>query len=132
MAGNVVEATMEKPTLDETQTISGVAPHANIIAYDVCYEDSGDGGCGGAAINAAIDQAIIDGVDVINFSISGGADPYGKSTEQLFLSATNAGIFVSTSAGNNGPDPETTGHRSPWLMSTAASTHNRAYANGLN
>ncbi|MHB8133810.1 MAG: S8 family serine peptidase [Anaerolineaceae bacterium] len=131
VAGNVVLASMVKPTITETQTISGVAPHANIIAYDVCVEDGGDGACYGAAILSAINQAIIDQVDVINFSISGGEDPYNDSAEQAFLNAFNAGIFVSTSAGNNGPGPETTGHRSPWLMSTAASTHNRAYPNGL-
>lgn len=132
VAGNVVSAEMEKPTITETQTISGVAPHANIIAYDVCYEDSGNGGCPGLAILSAIEQATIDQVDVINFSISGGEDPYNDAAEQAFLDASNAGVFVSTSAGNNGPDPETTGHRSPWLMSTAASTHNRTYLNGLN
>ncbi|PKO14971.1 MAG: hypothetical protein CVU39_12920 [Chloroflexi bacterium HGW-Chloroflexi-10] len=131
VAGNVIIAEMVKPSLTQTQQISGVAPHANIIAYDVCVEDSGDGACYGAAINAAIDQAILDGVDVINFSISGGEDPYNDSAEQLFLAASTAGIFVAASAGNNGPDPETTGHRSPWLMSSAASTHNRAYPNGL-
>ena len=131
VAGNVVVAEMVKPTITETQQISGVAPHANIIAYDVCVEDSTDGGCPGAAIISAIDQAILDGVDVINFSISGGEDPYNDLAEQSFLAATDAGVFVSTSAGNAGPDPETTGHRSPWLMSSAASTHNRAYPNGL-
>lgn len=131
VAGNTVVAEMIKPTKTETQTISGVAPHANIIAYDVCVEDAGDGGCPGTAILSAIEQATIDQVDVINFSISGGEDPYNDAAELAFLNATNAGIFVSTSAGNNGPDPETTGHRSPWLMSTAASTHNRAYPNGL-
>lgn len=131
VAGNVVEATMEKPTLNETQTISGVAPHANIIAYDVCYEDSTDGGCGGAAIYYAIEQSMVDAVDVINFSISGGEDAYNDFTEMEFFWANYYGIFVSTSAGNNGPGPETTGHRSPWLMSTAASTHNRTYINGL-
>lgn len=131
VAGNVVDAAMEKPTLTETQRISGVAPHANIIAYDVCYEDSGNGGCPGLAILNGIEQATIDEVDVINFSISGGENPYSDSGEIAFLGATEAGVFVSTSAGNNGPDPETTGHRSPWLMSTAASTHNRTYLNGV-
>lgn len=131
VAGNIVVADMEKPTLTETQTISGVAPHANIIAYDVCYEDSGDGGCPGLAILSGIEQATIDLVDVINFSISGGENPYSDSAELAFLGATEAGVFVSTSAGNGGPGPETTGHRSPWLMSTAASTHNRTYLNGV-
>ena len=85
VAGNVVEAAMVKPTITETQTISGVAPHANIVAYDVCVEDGGDGACYGVAILSAIEQAIIDQVDVINFSISGGEDPYNDAAEQAFL-----------------------------------------------
>ena len=51
-----------------TSTIKGVAPHANIIGYDVC-----DGGCQGYSIVASIEQAIIDGVDVINYSIGSSA-----------------------------------------------------------
>ena len=46
--------------------ISGVAPHANIIMYDGCIDG---GGCPGASLAAARDQAILDGVDVINYSI---------------------------------------------------------------
>ncbi len=131
VAGNKVVASIVTDTLTETQTISGVAPHANIIAYDACVEDATDGGCPTTALIAAINQAIIDGVDVINYSISGGSDPYNNLTEQLFLSATTAGVFVSASAGNDGPAPETTDHRSPWLITVAASTHNRTYINAL-
>ena len=40
-AGNVVTATITAPTMVLERLISGVAPHANIIAYDVCYS----GGC---------------------------------------------------------------------------------------
>ena len=57
---------------------SGIAPHANIISYQVCYAGSaGDefAGCPEEAILAAIDDAIADGVDVINFSI-GGAESF--------------------------------------------------------
>lgn len=128
VAGNVIDSTMARPTFSDTQTISGVAPHASIISYDVCYLG---GGCPGAAILAAIDQATADGVDVINFSISGGEDPYNDSAELAFLNATTAGVFVSTSAGNDGPSAETTAHRSPWLLTTAASTHNRTYDNAV-
>jgi hypothetical protein len=44
-AGNYVDAAVVGPTITENRNISGVAPHANIIAYDVC-----DGaGCNGTA-----------------------------------------------------------------------------------
>ena len=44
-----------------------------------------------------------------------------------FLDAYNAGIFVAASAGNSGPDPDTTDHRGPWVATVAASTASRAF-----
>lgn len=109
-------------------TISGMAPHAQIVAYDVCYS----AGCQSSDSIAAVEQAIIDGVDVINYSISGGEDPYNDAVELAFLEATAAGIVVSTSAGNDGPAAETVAHRSPWVLSTAASSHNRKFTSIVN
>ncbi len=108
-AGNKVSATLYAPTTNLTRPISGVAPRANIIIYDVCHS----GGCPFVSTTAAAEQAVIDGVDVINYSISGGEDPYHESTDLAFLEAYNAGVFVSTSAGNNGPTSDTVAHRGP-------------------
>ncbi|HAT42259.1 MAG TPA: peptidase S8 [Rheinheimera sp.] len=103
--------------------VSGVAPHANIIAYQVCIPD---GGCPTEAVVKAIDQAIADGVDVINFSIGGAEDfPWEDATELAFLSAREAGISLSASAGNFGSAFYTLGHSAPWSMVVAASTHDR-------
>ena len=49
-----------------------------------------------------------DGVDVINFSISGSQTNFRDPVEIAFLFAADAGIFVAASAGNSGP---TTSHR---------------------
>jgi subtilisin family serine protease len=111
--------------------ISGVAPHANIVAYQICNSgDNGDtySGCPGAAILAALDDAVTDGVDVINYSISGGGDPWASSTEQGFLAAQEAGIFSSVSAGNDGPEAYTTSKNAPWYTVVGASTHGREVA----
>ena len=56
-------------------------------------------------IVAAIDQAVRDGVDVINYSIgtTGGGDPFTDAVNLAFMNAASAGIFVATSAGNDGP-----------------------------
>jgi uncharacterized repeat protein (TIGR01451 family) len=133
VAGNMVEAALIAPTLTFTRTISGVAPRANIIAFDVCYLNptTGTGQCNGTALLGAVNQAVADSVDVINYSISGGADPYNDSVEMAFLAAFGAGTFVSTSAGNSGPGAGTLGHQSPWVSTTAAATHNRALVNSL-
>jgi subtilisin family serine protease len=105
--------------------ISGVAPRAHISAYKVC----GELGCYGSDSAAAIQQAILDGVDVLNFSISGGASPFGDVVALAFLDAYNAGIFVAASAGNSGPGANTVNHRAPWITTVAASTHDQSFRN---
>ena len=60
-------------------------------------------GCFGSDSAAAVAQAILDGVNVINFSISGGAEPYSDPVELAFLDAYDAGVLVAASAGNGGP-----------------------------
>ena len=126
-AGNFVEATIGGTGRSEQIDISGVAPHANIIAYAGC--------CTGSALSAAIDQTVIDGVDVINYSIGSdsASDLWNDFDTVGFLNAREAGIFVATSAGNNGPGPETVGSPAdaPWLTSVAASTHSRTWTNVL-
>lgn len=113
---------------------SGVAPRANLISYRVCFigEPAGidTGGCSGSAILAAIDQAIADGVDVINYSIgSNPSNPWSNgSISRAFLNARDAGIFVATSAGNEGPNEATVGSpaNAPWIVAVGYATHNVA------
>ncbi len=105
-------------------TISGIAPRAHVIAY------KGLGNLGGftSDLAAAIDQAVADGVDVINYSIGGGAGGPGAD-ELAFLFAADAGVFVATSAGNSGPGAATVGNPAtmPWVTSVGASTQSRFF-----
>lgn len=103
--------------------ISGVAPAAKLAVYKVCYTTLTDsaGGCYFDAILDAVEAAVTDGVDVINFSISG-SDSVVDPVEIAFLNAAAAGVFVSASAGNSGPGGSTLDHPSPWLTTVAAST----------
>lgn len=109
-------------------TITGVAPAAKIAAYKVCWTGQDpavttDDGCATSDLIAAIDAAVSDGVDVINFSIGGGAAQSTVSaTDQAFLGAAAAGVFVSASAGNDGPGSSTLDNASPWITTVAAST----------
>ena len=109
----------------ELGAVSGIAPRARVAAYKVCWGISPDGGCSSVDSVAAIDQAVADGVDVINYSISGSTNAYLDPVEVAFLFAADAGVFVAASAGNDGPGAETLNHPSPWLTTVAASTHNR-------
>jgi subtilisin family serine protease len=107
--------------------ISGIAPRAHVIAYKVCGQEN----CFQSDSVAAVEQAIADGVDVINFSISGGTAPYFDPVEMAFLAAYAEGIFVAAAAGNEGPNAETVDHRGPWVTSVAASTEKRQFASKL-
>ncbi|MDB5857138.1 MAG: peptidase and in kexin sedolisin [Ramlibacter sp.] len=107
--------------------ISGMAPRARISVYKVCWSETAlGGGCFGSDSVAAIEQAIVDGVDVINFSISGTSTNFRDPVEIAFMYAAEAGVFVATSAGNSGPTVSTVAHPSPWLTTVAAGTHNRS------
>ncbi|MGZ8652603.1 MAG: S8 family serine peptidase, partial [Actinomycetota bacterium] len=97
--------------------VAGMAPGARVIMYRVCLLQ----GCFQSDSVAAVEQAILDGVDVINFSISGGADPYSDAVELAFLSAYESGIDVNASAGNSGPGPATADHGGPWVTTVGAS-----------
>jgi len=108
--------------------ISGVAPGAWVMEYKVC----GAAGCYSSDSAAAVGQAILDGANVINFSISGGAQPYSDPVELAFLDAYNAGVLVAASAGNSGPGAGTTDHRGPWTLTVAASTQSREFQSTLN
>ena len=107
--------------------INGVAPGAQIMEYRVC----GPEGCFSSDTTAAVEQAILDGVKVINFSISGGTNPATDATELAFLDAYNAGVLVAASAGNDGPSAGTANHVSPWVTSVAASTQSREFVSRL-
>jgi hypothetical protein len=115
-----------------TGEVSGMAPRARIAAYKVCWtyvapaEATGSkNSCFGSDSVAAIEQAVTDGVNVLNYSISGG-ETLADAVDQAFLHAVNAGVFVSASAGNSGPANQVA-HISPWLTTVAASTHDRVF-----
>jgi len=108
-------------------TVSGIAPRAHVIMYKVC----GDSGCFQSDSVAAVQKAILDGANTLNFSISGGSSPYADAVEQAFLDAYNSGVFVAASAGNSGPEADTVDHRGPWTTTVAASTSNRHFLSDL-
>ena len=112
---------------------SGVAPRARISSYKVCwtYDDATnpDGSnsrnsCYNSDSVKAIDEAVKDGVHVLNYSISGSQTSTADAVEQAFYRASLAGVFVAASAGNSGPG-NAVAHNSPWLTTVAASTHGR-------
>jgi subtilisin family serine protease len=111
----------------ERGPVCGIAPGAHVIQYRVCMAL----GCFSSDSVHAVQQAITDGVNVINFSISGGANPYTDPVELAFLDAVNAGISVNASAGNSGPGSGTSDHGGPWTTTVGASTGPRSFTSTL-
>ena len=125
VAGNVLDSA---PVFGvERGPIHGVAPGAWVISYKVLGAEGGFT----SDISAAIGEAIYDGVDVINFSISGGSNPFTDAAELAFLDAYQAGVVVAASAGNSGPGAGTTDHVSPWVITVGASTQTREFTSEL-
>ena len=129
------DATLPGSTPVPLGPASGVAPRARIAMYKACFTFIDPGATDGTGSTntcytgdtvSAIDKAVADGVNVINFSISGSQTSVNDPVEQAFLRAANAGIFVAASAGNSGP-AQAVAHISPWLTTVAASTHDRAF-----
>lgn len=132
-AGNFVTAPFRASNVTLDLEVSGVAPHANIIAYDACYATSnGLGGCPPDATLAALNQALRDGVDVVNYSISSSkGSPWEDPHMLAFRSLRTAGVFAAVSAGNEGPTEGTTAAIAPWITAVAATTNDRTFVNRL-
>ncbi len=154
-AGNPMEVVLG----GAPRPISGVAPRANLISYKVCHRDpaqpSSPGVCPGAAVLAAIDRAIVDGVDVLLLPMGGGREsPYdGVSTAAVYdprpctvggvasacsdavalLNAREAGIIAAVAAGNEGRSVGggataasiTSPGNAPWVVTAGMASHDR-------
>jgi subtilisin family serine protease len=103
--------------------ISGISPRSYVAAYKVCWQGNGvtaAAGCSDVDTIAAIDDAVNDGVDVINFSVGGDSSTLITAESFAFLGAMDAGVFVANSAGNAGPGAGTVGTPAsvPWSSRT--------------
>jgi subtilisin family serine protease len=128
-AGNRVSGVKVDGKQFDDGIVSGMAPGAKVAAYKVCWEGkTTPAGCFNSDSVAAINAAVLDGVDVINYSIGGTSESDTLDVvEQAFRQASNAGVFVANSAGNSGPGASTLDHPSPWITTVAAATHRRAF-----
>jgi subtilisin family serine protease len=128
--GDRIDATATPPPTLPPQhdSMSGVAPCAQLRTYKVCPTN----GCTEDAIVAGVENAIVDRVDVVNFSIGPncgsvpGESPWSNG-DDIWLDALGAGIFVAASAGNTRAgcaDPVgRVSNIAPWVTTVAASTH---------
>lgn len=103
--------------------IQGIAPGAYLMSYKAL----GPKGGFDSDLVAAIEQAVYDGANVINYSIGPNTpqSAYTSADDLAFLDAFDAGVFVSASSGNSGPG--TTAHLGPWETTVGATTLQRAF-----
>jgi subtilisin family serine protease len=122
-AGNSVTASLFGTRLGRT---SGIAPRARLAIYKACWLQPGDtrATCSTSDLARAIDDAVADGVDIINYSIGSLETDLTAPDDMALLHALDAGVFSSVAAGNDGPALGTIGSPSsdPWVMTVAAST----------
>lgn len=103
-------------------TAKGVAPRAHLAIYKV---GTGQGDVAESDVVAAMDQAVLDGVDVM--SLSFGFDPrpfFEDSIAIASLSAVEKGISVVCAAGNQ-YEANTTANGAPWITTVGAGTLDR-------
>ncbi|WJX36064.1 hypothetical protein P8452_23981 [Trifolium repens] len=127
-AGNVVSGASYYGLA--TGTAKGGSPESRLAIYNVC-----NGGCSGANILAAYDDAISDGVDVLSLSLGGDPDPNPDLTTDVIaigaFHAVERGILVVCSAGNDGPDKGLVVNDAPWILTVGATTIDRSLQSNI-
>ena len=120
---------------EDVGPVHGMAPRARVAVYKVCWDapDPDDSGCFTSDSMAGINQAVEDGVDVINFSIGGAGTSFLGADDIAHLFAVDAGVFVAVSGGNDGPGAGTIGTPSgvPWVTASAALEDDENFGTGL-
>jgi len=90
-------------------TISGVAPMAYLMNYKVMYPDGSGSAVGDTPeVLQAIDDAVLDGADVVNMSFGGSAE--SLSDDPLLTAIHNGsqlGVVFVVAAGNGGSSQQT-------------------------
>jgi hypothetical protein len=103
-----------------------MAPRARIAVYKACWLEPGGfrAVCSVADLQQAIEDAVEDGVDIINYSISDSQDSLNDPDDLALLAAADAGILSVVAAGNEGPMAETIlgPGGTPWVLTAGATS----------
>ncbi len=122
-AGNSVKASIFGTLIGRVQ---GMAPRARIAVYKACWLRPGDirATCNTSDLAVAIDAAVADGVDIINYSIGSTLAKITAPDDVALMAATKAGVLAVVAAGNEGPNFGTIGSPAggPWVITAAASS----------
>jgi subtilisin family serine protease len=121
-AGNRVDAVLGGTRVAK---VVGIAPRARIAVYKACWLEPGQlrGTCATSDLTQAIEDAVADGVDIINYSI-GSYDDINDPDDLALLAAAEAGVLTVAAAGNEGPEPGSmlSPAAAPWVLAVGASS----------
>ena len=116
-------------------TIEGFAPKAYLGVYKVFGTPGHNDSSSDAAIIKAVDDAVADGMDIINLSLGGDLAPrLADDVEvQALEAAVRAGVIVVAAAGNNGPGLNTISSpaTAPSVIAVGATTNDRRFASSV-
>ena len=122
-AGNPVRARLFERNVDD---ISGVAPRARVAMYKACWLEPGQtrGSCAVSDLQRAIEDAVADGVDIINYSVGDDNASLIDPDDLALLAAAEAGVLAVVAAGNDGPAEGTilSPGGTPWVLTVGASS----------
>ncbi|MGI9203198.1 MAG: S8 family serine peptidase [Woeseiaceae bacterium] len=122
-AGNRVNASIFGTFLN---SVEGIAPKARIATYKACWLRPGTtrASCNTSDLANAIDMAVSDGVDLINYSVGNSMFTVTSPDDIALLAAAKAGVLASVAGGNEGPNFQTIGSPSgnPAVITVGAST----------
>ncbi len=122
-AGNRVKASIFGTSIGR---IEGIAPRARVAVYKACWlrPDDQRASCNTSDLANAIDAAVADGVDIINYSVGSSLTRVTAPDDVALMGATKAGVLTVVAAGNEGPNLGTIGSPAggPWVVTAAASS----------
>jgi len=90
-------------------TVEGMAPKARIAVYKACWLRPGAtrASCNTSDLANAIDMAVADGVDLINYSVGSSLFTVTAPDDIALMAAAKAGVLTVVAAGNEGPNFDT-------------------------
>ena len=122
-AGNKVKASIFGTFLGR---VEGIAPGARVAVYKACWLRPGAtrASCNTSDLANAIDMAVADGVDIINYSVGSSLFTVIAPDDIALMAAAKAGVLTVVAAGNEGPnfDTITSPAGNPAVITTGASS----------
>ena len=102
-----------------------MAPRARVAVYKACWLEPGKlrATCSTADLARAIEDAVADGVDIINYSV-GSDDDINDADDLALLAAADAGVLIRRRRRQRGPGPGSilSPAAAPWVLAVGASS----------